>query len=158
MMTPLGSVLCVEFRYSELRKNNSVNESFRNGFNRQTCNHLINHALHKHEYCIKILSDSNQTLTIQMGLASLSLLISFLIGGCSTYKIDETFSYPTTSQYRPTSRNSKSLFGSDNSREIAELRQATCHNCHIASYSNKSFQRQTRQVRGGVSAKVSDVF
>lgn len=57
-----------------------------------------------------------------MGLTSLSLLITFLIGGCSTYKIDETSSYPITSEYRPTSRNSKSLFGSDNSREISELR------------------------------------
>ena len=57
-----------------------------------------------------------------MGLTSLSLLITFLIGGCSTYKIDETSSYPITSEYRPTARNSKSLFGSDNSREISELR------------------------------------
>ena len=69
-----------------------------------------------------------------MGLTSLSLIITFLASGCSTYKIDETFSYPTTSEYRPTSRNSKSLFGTDNSREIGELRYLVLLNCKKFTY------------------------
>ena len=72
-----------------------------------------------------------------MGHTSLSLIITFLTSGCSTYKIDETFSYPTTSEYRPTSRNSKSLFGTDNSREIGELRylvMLNCKNCIYTAY------------------------
>ena len=69
-----------------------------------------------------------------MGLTSLSLIITFLTSGCSTYKIDETFSYPTTSEYRPTSRNSKSLFGTDNSREIGELRYLLLLNCKKCIY------------------------
>ena len=69
-----------------------------------------------------------------MGLKSLSLIITFLTSGCSTYKIDETFSYPTTSEYRPTSRNSKSLFGTDNSREIGELRYSVLLNCKKFTY------------------------
>ena len=57
-----------------------------------------------------------------MDLKSVCLLITSVISGLSGYKIDETYSHPSASENQPSSRNSKILFVTDNSREISELR------------------------------------